>query len=151
MVWKAIQRSKTVWEVLQVQCLLLKSSLDHHPFFISQFLLSASAVSLPFAAAFCGRAGLIQEAYDIIKGMPVVPNAVVLRSFLGACRNQGWVPSLDVDFLAKLESELGANYVLTANVFSTCASWKDANDLRVTMKQKGLKKTPGCSWVEVQN
>ncbi|KAL2343388.1 hypothetical protein Fmac_004673 [Flemingia macrophylla] len=98
-----------------------------------------------------GRAGLIQEAYDIIKGMPVEPNAVVLRSFLGACRNHGWAPSLDFDFLAKLESELGANYVLTANVFSTCASWKDANDFRVAMKQKGLKKTPGCSWVEVQN
>nr|KYP41099.1 Pentatricopeptide repeat-containing protein At5g48910 family [Cajanus cajan] len=98
-----------------------------------------------------GRGGLIQEAYYIIKGMPVEPNGVILRSFLGACRNHGWVPSLDGDFLAKLESGLGANYVLTANVFSTCASWKDASDLRVAMKQKGLKKTPGCSWVEVQN
>lgn len=98
-----------------------------------------------------GRAGLIQEAYDIIKGMPMEPNDVILRSFLGACRNHGWVPSLDDDLLAKLESELGANYVLTANVFSTCDSWKDANDLRVAMKNKGLKKVPGCSWVEVQN
>jgi len=98
-----------------------------------------------------GRAGFIQEAYDIIKGMPMEPNDVILRSFLGACRNHGWVPSLDDDFLSELESELGANYVLTANVFSTCASWKDANDLRVAMKLKGLKKVPGCSWVEVQN
>ncbi|TKY59807.1 Pentatricopeptide repeat-containing protein [Spatholobus suberectus] len=98
-----------------------------------------------------GRAGLIQEAYDVIRGMPVEPNDVILRTFLGACRNHGWVPSLDDDLLANLESELGANYVLTANVFSTCASWKDANDLRVAMKQKGLKKIPGCSWVEVQN
>ncbi|RZB96100.1 pentatricopeptide repeat-containing protein At4g21065-like [Glycine soja] len=98
-----------------------------------------------------GRAGFIQEAYDIIKGMPMEPNDVILRSFLGACRNHGWVPSLDDDFLSELESELGANYVLTANVFSTCASWKDANDLRVAMKLKGLKKVPGCSWVEVQS
>ncbi|ESW30766.1 hypothetical protein PHAVU_002G180700 [Phaseolus vulgaris] len=96
-----------------------------------------------------GRSGLIQEAYDIIKGMPMEPNDVILRSFLAACRNHGWVPSLDVDFLSKLESELGANYVLTANVFSTCASWKDANNIRVAMKQKGLEKIPGCSWVEV--
>ncbi|RDY05306.1 Pentatricopeptide repeat-containing protein, partial [Mucuna pruriens] len=96
-----------------------------------------------------GRAGLIQEAYDIIKGMPLEPNDVILRTFLGACRNHGWLPSFDDDLLSKLESELGANYVLTANVFSTCASWKDANDLRVAMKQKGLKKIPGCSWVEI--
>ena len=102
-----------------------------------------------------GRAGLIKEAYDIIKGMPMEPNDVILRSFLSACRNQGCASSLDDDFLSKLESVLGANYVLTGNVFSTCASWnwKDANDLRVVMKQKGLKKIPGCSWVrsEVQS
>ncbi|KAK7284008.1 hypothetical protein RIF29_13759 [Crotalaria pallida] len=98
-----------------------------------------------------GRAGLIEEAYDIIKNMTVEANAVILRSFLGACRNHGQVPKMDEKLLSKLESELGANYVLTANVFSARASWKDANDLRLAMKQKGLKKTPGCSWVEVQN
>lgn len=98
-----------------------------------------------------GRAGLIEEAHDIINNMPVEPNAVILRSFLGACRNHGWVPSLDDKLLSKLESELGANYVLTASLFSTRASWKDASDLWLAMKQKGLKKNPGCSWVEVQN
>ncbi|XP_014499333.1 pentatricopeptide repeat-containing protein At1g26900, mitochondrial-like [Vigna radiata var. radiata] len=55
-----------------------------------------------------GRSGLIQEAYDIIKGMPMVPNGVILRSFLAACRNHGWVPSLDADLLSELEHELGA-------------------------------------------
>lgn len=98
-----------------------------------------------------GRAGLIQEAYDIIKNMPLEPNAVILRSFLGACQNHGWVPSLDADLMSKLESELGANYVLTANVFSVHSSWKEASDLRLAMKRKGLKKLPGCSWLEVQN
>ncbi|OIW19111.1 hypothetical protein TanjilG_08911 [Lupinus angustifolius] len=98
-----------------------------------------------------GRAGLIEEAYDVIKNMPTEPNSVILRSFLGACRNHGWVPSLDDKLLSKLESELGANYVLAANIFSARASWKDANDLRLAMKHKGLKKVPGCSWVEVQN
>lgn len=98
-----------------------------------------------------GRAGLIEEAYDIIKNMPVEPNAVILRSFLGACRNHGWVPNLDDNLMSKLETELGANYVLTANVFSLRDSWKDANDLRIAMKRKGLKKVPGCSWLEVQN
>ncbi|CAI8583952.1 unnamed protein product [Vicia faba] len=98
-----------------------------------------------------GRAGLIQEAYDIIKNMPVEPNGVILRSFLGACRNHGWPPNLDDDLMSKLESELGANYVLTANLFSERSSWKDANDLRLAMKRKGLKKVPGCSWLAVQN
>ncbi|XP_047150594.1 pentatricopeptide repeat-containing protein At1g26900, mitochondrial-like [Vigna umbellata] len=55
-----------------------------------------------------GRSGLIQEAYDIIKGTPMEPNGVILRSFLAACRDHGWVPSLDADLLSELEHELGA-------------------------------------------
>ncbi|KAK7399941.1 hypothetical protein VNO78_11138 [Psophocarpus tetragonolobus] len=98
-----------------------------------------------------GRAGLIQEAYDIIKRMPMDPNDVIWRTFLGACRNHGCLPTLDDDLLSKLESELGSNYVLTANVLSTCASWKDASDLRLAMRRKGLKKIPGCSWLEVKS
>jgi pentatricopeptide repeat protein len=98
-----------------------------------------------------GRAGLFQEAYDIIRSMPMEPNSVILRSFLGACRIHGWVPTLDDELMSKLESELGANYVLTANLFSDRSSWKDATDLRLAMKRKGLKKVPGCSWLEVQN
>ncbi|KAG2400272.1 Pentatricopeptide repeat-containing protein [Vigna angularis] len=55
-----------------------------------------------------GRSGLIQEAYDIIKGTPMEPNGVILRSFLAACRDHEWVPSLDADLLSELEHELGA-------------------------------------------
>ncbi|KAG2376452.1 Pentatricopeptide repeat-containing protein [Vigna angularis] len=53
------------------------------------------------------RSGLILEVYHIIKGMPMEPNGVMLRSFVATCRNHGWVPSLDVDLLSELEHELG--------------------------------------------
>ncbi|KOM41979.1 hypothetical protein LR48_Vigan04g217700 [Vigna angularis] len=55
-----------------------------------------------------GRSGFIQEAYDIIKGLPMERNGVISRSFLAACRHHGWVPSLDADLLSELEHELGA-------------------------------------------
>ncbi|KAL6270273.1 hypothetical protein ACE6H2_027184 [Prunus campanulata] len=48
-----------------------------------------------------GRVGLIEEAYEIIKNTPMEPNSVILRSFLGACRNHVLVISLD-DKLMKL-------------------------------------------------
>ncbi|EXC33630.1 hypothetical protein L484_013827 [Morus notabilis] len=38
-----------------------------------------------------GRAGLIEEAYQVIKNMPMELNSVILRSFLGTCRNSGRV------------------------------------------------------------
>ncbi|KAK9999720.1 hypothetical protein SO802_019323 [Lithocarpus litseifolius] len=98
-----------------------------------------------------GRAGLINEAYEIIKNMPVEPNSVIIRSFLGACRTYGWNFCLDDNLrklLLKLEPELGANYVLAANVSTLSGFWNDAADLRVAMKQKGLNKVPGYSWLE---
>ncbi|KAJ4724092.1 Pentatricopeptide repeat-containing protein [Melia azedarach] len=99
-----------------------------------------------------GRAGLIEEAYYIIRNMPMEPNAVILRSFLGACRNHGQVLCLDDnmrELLLELEPELGANYVLASSVSSVSGYWNYAADLMVSMKQKGLKKVPGCSRVEV--
>lgn len=99
-----------------------------------------------------GRAGLINEAYEIIKNMPMEPNSVILRSFLGACRNHGQILNLDDKLgkvLLKSEPHIGANYVLASNVSSFSGHWNDAADLRMAMKQKGLKKIPGCSWVEV--
>ncbi|KAF3444431.1 hypothetical protein FNV43_RR14123 [Rhamnella rubrinervis] len=98
-----------------------------------------------------GRAGLINEAYEIIKNMPMEPNSVILRSFMGACRNHGQILSLDDKLgkiLLKSEPHLGANYVLASSVSSLSGYWNDAADMRIAMKLKGLKKVPGCSWVE---
>ncbi|KAK3204973.1 hypothetical protein Dsin_019019 [Dipteronia sinensis] len=97
-----------------------------------------------------GRAGLIEEALYIIRNMPMEPNSVIIRSLLGACRNHGQVLCVDdslKELLLKIEPDLGANYVLAANVSSLSGYWDNAADIMVSMKQKGLKKVPGCSWV----
>ncbi|KAA8528148.1 hypothetical protein F0562_035601 [Nyssa sinensis] len=99
-----------------------------------------------------GRAGMIEEAYQVISNMPMEPNPVILRSFMSACKNHGCILCLDENLkklLLEIEPDLGANYVLAATVSSLSGCWNDADDLRVSMKDKGLKKVPGCSWVEV--
>ncbi|PQQ11331.1 pentatricopeptide repeat-containing protein [Prunus yedoensis var. nudiflora] len=117
--------------------------------------------SMSFSAILsaCSHLGLVHKGRQffnqmkliLIKNMPMEPNSVILRSFLGACRNHGVAIALD-DKLRKLlisEPNLGANYVLAASVSSLSGCWNDAADIRVAMKQKGLVKVPGCSWVEV--
>lgn len=98
-----------------------------------------------------GRAGLIEEALSIIRNMPMKPNSVIIRSLLGACRNHGQVLCVDDEFkdlLLRLEPYKGANYVLAAGVSSLSGYWDDAANIMDSMKQKGLKKIPGCSWVD---
>ncbi|KAH9764330.1 hypothetical protein KPL70_001489 [Citrus sinensis] len=36
-------------------------------------------------------------------------------------------------------------------ILSAARIWKDAASSRVSMRNKGMKKTPACSWIEVKN
>ncbi|KAK1264192.1 Pentatricopeptide repeat-containing protein [Acorus gramineus] len=102
-----------------------------------------------------GRAGMVEAAYRVIKNMPFEPNPVILRSFLGACRKSHDKQfMIDEDLrrlLLELEPELGANYVAVANASAISDCWDDVVRIRRFMLQKGLKKVPGCSWVEGNN
>ncbi|KZV50549.1 pentatricopeptide repeat-containing protein-like [Dorcoceras hygrometricum] len=102
-----------------------------------------------------GRAGKIEEAYRMIMSMPMEPNSVILRSYLSSCKHQGRIicaDSLLLKLLLETEPEIGANYVLAGSVsslqgYSNCIN-NTRNDMK-QMKQKGLKKVPGYSWVQL--
>ncbi|KAJ9555551.1 hypothetical protein OSB04_010165 [Centaurea solstitialis] len=100
-----------------------------------------------------GRNGMIEDAYDVIRKMPMEPNSIMLRSLMSAYKNHGSRAGFDEDLiklLLKIEPEVGANYVLSATISSVSGYWSDVDETRVAMKSKGLKKVPGCSWVEVK-
>ena len=42
-------------------------------------------------------------------------------------------------------------YVLLSNIYASAGRWVDVLNTRKLMKEKGLKKSGGCSWVEVRN
>ena len=46
-------------------------------------------------------------------------------------------------------SEIGST-VLMANIYSAAGRWREAANLRSLMKNRGMKKEPGCSWVVVE-
>lgn len=103
-----------------------------------------------------GRAGKIEQAYEVIMSMPMEPNSVILRSFISACKQHGCSNILRLDehlkeLLLKIEPGIAANYVLAANLSSLCGYWDDADGLQSAIKEKGIKKTPGCSWVQLRS
>ncbi|WOG95625.1 hypothetical protein DCAR_0414951 [Daucus carota subsp. sativus] len=98
-----------------------------------------------------GRAGLISEAEEFIKEMPIVPDASVWGSLLGACRIHGHV-ELGKNVMEKLESiesEEDGTYVLMSNIYSSSDRWREASKLRKAMKELKIKKKPGCSLIEL--
>eukprot|EP01018_Ginkgo_biloba_P036406 Gb_31440 [translate_table: standard] len=100
-----------------------------------------------------GRSGCLHEAEDFINRMPIEPNASVWGALLGACRIHG---SMELgrraaEHLFVLESQNSGTYVLLSNIYAAAGRWDEVANVRVMMKEMGIKKQPGCSWIQVKN
>eukprot|EP01018_Ginkgo_biloba_P011194 Gb_27460 [translate_table: standard] len=98
-----------------------------------------------------GRAGCLDEAQEFINKMPIKPDATVWRCLLGACRihNNIELGERVAECLFELDPENPAPYVLLSNIYATSDRRHDIEKVRKMMKDRGIKKTPGCSWIEV--
>ncbi|KAM1216775.1 hypothetical protein ACFX2J_013017 [Malus domestica] len=95
------------------------------------------------------RAGLVHEAWDFIQKMPEKPDQVVLGALLGACRK---CKNVDVSeqvlqLLLELEPANSGNYVISSKIYANSEMWDDSARMRMLMRQRGVSKTPGCSWI----
>ncbi|PON32779.1 DYW domain containing protein [Parasponia andersonii] len=100
-----------------------------------------------------GRAGLLQEAFHFIESMPIEPDVVAWGSLLSSCkvhRNVG-LAKVAAERLLLIEPENSGAYSALANLYSACGKWEDAAGVRKSMKDRGVKKEQGFSWVQIQN
>ncbi|ESW10516.1 hypothetical protein PHAVU_009G216300 [Phaseolus vulgaris] len=98
-----------------------------------------------------GRAGRLHEAFDTIKSMPFTPDAGVWGTLLGACRLHGNVElaKLASRHLQELDPKNSGYYVLLSNVHADAGEWASVLKIRSLMKEKGVQKIPGYSWIDV--
>ncbi|KAL6583453.1 hypothetical protein OROMI_005531 [Orobanche minor] len=97
-----------------------------------------------------GRAGRLDEALNLIKSMPIKPNAGIWGALLGSCRvysNPG-IAEVAARNLFKLEPVNIGNYILLADVYAKSERWEDVLKVRKLIRQKGLQKSPAFSRVE---
>ncbi|KAK9154499.1 hypothetical protein Sjap_001979 [Stephania japonica] len=100
-----------------------------------------------------GRAGLLQEAMELIQTMPFEANEAIWGSLLAASRVHG-----DVDVgqcalrhLTELEPHNSGNYTLLSNIYAASGMWQEVGEVRKMMRDKRVKKMPGGSSIEVNN
>jgi pentatricopeptide repeat protein len=100
-----------------------------------------------------GRAGRLDEAEDIIRKVPVEPDAGLWGALLGACRIHGNIELGErvAARLFEIEPENPGYYVLLSNIYATAGRWHDIAKVRTMMADKRLKKVPGCSWIELDD
>ncbi|XP_021289183.1 putative pentatricopeptide repeat-containing protein At5g37570 [Herrania umbratica] len=95
------------------------------------------------------RKGRLKAAYELIKSMPVEPHAGAWGALLGACKLH-----CDVELgemvaarLFDLEPLNAGNYVLLSNIYAAAEQWLNVSLVRNKMKERGVRKIPGCSWI----
>jgi hypothetical protein len=52
-------------------------------------------------------------------------------------------------YLFELDPKIDAPYVLLSNIYSAAGRWDDIDKVRKMMRDRGVQKTPGCSWIEI--
>ncbi|KAG6701142.1 pentatricopeptide repeat-containing protein At3g49710 [Carya illinoinensis] len=98
-----------------------------------------------------GRAGKLSEAESLIETMPFSPGSIGWAALLGACRTHGNM-ELAVksgNHFLQLEPSNAAPYVMLANIYASAGKWEEVATIRKLMRDRGVKKKPGCSWIEV--
>ncbi|CAI0383033.1 unnamed protein product [Linum tenue] len=99
-----------------------------------------------------GRSGLLEEASEVVKNMPMEPNSCVLGALLNSCRmhkNTAFAENV-ASRMFGLVSESSWSYTLMSNIYAGSGKWEDSARERVSARSKGLKKAVGQSWIEVK-
>ncbi|KAG1365322.1 pentatricopeptide repeat-containing protein [Cocos nucifera] len=98
-----------------------------------------------------GRAGQLNEAEKLIKGMPLEPDMVIWGALIGACRLHS---SLEyglsaVQAVQRLDKDHPAIYSMMLRVHDDRGNWKRVDELKEIMEKVSVRrKQQGTSWVE---
>ncbi|CAJ1977367.1 unnamed protein product [Sphenostylis stenocarpa] len=97
------------------------------------------------------RVGCIEEAIKVVITMPFKPNNFVWGALLGGCLLHSRVELAQevARRLVEVDPDSSAGYVMLANALASDNQWSDVSELRLEMKEKGIKKQPGSSWIVV--
>ncbi|OEL19667.1 Pentatricopeptide repeat-containing protein [Dichanthelium oligosanthes] len=97
------------------------------------------------------RAGHLEEAWDFAEKIPGKADAVMLGALLAACRKckNVEVGERVINRIIELEPSNSWNYVVSSKIYATSDRMDESARMIGLMRERGVSKTPGCSWVEV--
>ncbi|KAM7462780.1 hypothetical protein LguiA_030901 [Lonicera macranthoides] len=99
------------------------------------------------------RAGQLKEAQNFIEKMPFRPDKIGWATLLSSCRNHGnlEIGKWAAESLLELEPQNPASYILLSSMYAAKGKWNEVAQLRRGMRDKGVRKEPGCSWIKYKS
>ncbi|KAF4348590.1 hypothetical protein F8388_020986 [Cannabis sativa] len=98
-----------------------------------------------------GRAGRFDEAMEVVRGMEMEADEVMWGSLLNGCRIYGRtdLAQIAVQKLIEIAPHNGGYVSMLANIYGELGKWDEVRKVRRMLKVRNAYKTPGCSWIEV--
>ncbi|KAG6408286.1 hypothetical protein SASPL_131291 [Salvia splendens] len=90
-----------------------------------------------------GRAGRLEDALNLVKGMPMEPSDAILGSLLGACKTHSdtYMTTKALEFI----NEHSHHYRLLSNIYAASERWEMAERMRVAFSATECEKITGYS------
>ncbi|KAL4558082.1 hypothetical protein LXL04_036278 [Taraxacum kok-saghyz] len=100
-----------------------------------------------------GRANKLNEALQIIQEMPIKPTESIWGAFLTGCRlhNHTNLAEYAADKMSELGPVSSGMHVLLSNTYASVGRYEEAGKVRKMLRDIGVKKETGLSWVEEGN
>ncbi|XP_062231075.1 pentatricopeptide repeat-containing protein At5g16860-like isoform X2 [Phragmites australis] len=129
---------------------MVDQGLDYFEIMSRDYGVAASAEHYACVIDLQARSGLFDKAWRTVEEMPMEPTAVIWVALLSACRVHSNVELAEyaLNKLVKMKAENDGSYTLISNIYANARRWKDVARIRQLMKNSGIKKRPGCSWVQ---
>ncbi|XP_052174418.1 pentatricopeptide repeat-containing protein At5g50390, chloroplastic [Diospyros lotus] len=99
-----------------------------------------------------GREGLFDEAFALIRDAPFQPTVNMWAALLTACRAHKnlELAKFAAEKIYGMEPEKLSNYIVLLNVYNKSGKLKEAAGVVQTLRKKGLRMLPACTWIEIK-
>ncbi|KAI3844534.1 hypothetical protein MKX03_006919 [Papaver bracteatum] len=130
---------------------LVDQGRKHFELMIEEYKIDPGVEHYNCMVDLLGRAGLLEEAEDLIVKSVFESDMSVWETLLGACTAQSdlVMATRVAKKMIELKPDYHLSYILLGNVYRVAGKWDDATKLRSLMKERGVKKMPGKSWIEI--
>ena len=96
------------------------------------------------------RSNQLDKAEEFILSIEK-PNIITWKTLLGACRIHKDINRAKriADKIIELDKQDASAYVLLSNIYASLGQFDEVKRVRSMMKENGVKKIPGMTWIEI--
>ncbi len=120
---------------------------------VTDYMISAKLEHYTCLVELLGCAGHLQEAENMVMAIPCKPQVAAWMALLSTCRIHGNVEMAECvgKQILEMEPDNAAGYVLLSNIYAAAGNRHLCENVEWQRKEKGVKKQPGRTWIEVNN